>query len=123
MTGGYDDSLDLGHDTITPTEYQPTALPAPSRPEGVPVTIGRSSDASWMEQAACRGLPAGWWFPGPRETGDGGTPGRKICWEQCPVRLDCLWWAVDHREKHGVWGGLNYWDRRLVARNNERPAA
>lgn len=122
MTGGYDDSLDLGHDTITPSERTESPLPDPTRPEGVPVTLGRSSSAEWMERAACRGLPADWWFPGPRETGNGGTPGRKICWESCQVRLECLWWALDHSERHGVWGGLSYRDRRLVARN-ERPAA
>jgi hypothetical protein len=25
--------------------------------------------------------------------------------EACPVRLDCLGWAVEHKERDGIWSG------------------
>jgi len=37
-----------------------------------------------------------------------------IC-ETCPIRTDCLHWALEHREAWGVWGGLSYNELRIVA--------
>jgi hypothetical protein len=39
----------------------------------------------------------------------------------CPVRLECLWYAVkDHEinedEKHGIWGGLSHRERNALIR-------
>ena len=31
----------------------------------------------------------------------------KIC-EACPVRKECLRWALDTKQVGGIWGGLNY---------------
>jgi WhiB family redox-sensing transcriptional regulator len=31
----------------------------------------------------------------------------KIC-EACPVRKECLRWALDTKQVWGIWGGLNY---------------
>ena len=31
----------------------------------------------------------------------------KIC-EACPVRKECLRWALDNKQVWGIWGGLNY---------------
>lgn len=31
----------------------------------------------------------------------------KIC-EMCPVRKECLQWALDTKQVWGIWGGLNY---------------
>ena len=40
---------------------------------------------------------------------------------QCPVRPECLEYALEVRETHGIWGGLNEMERRalLRARNQE----
>ena len=35
--------------------------------------------------------------------------------ESCPIRQDCLRWALEHREAYGVWGGTDYNERRLLA--------
>jgi len=32
---------------------------------------------------------------------------KKIC-NQCPVRKDCLKWALDNKQLWGIWGGLDY---------------
>ena len=33
----------------------------------------------------------------------------------CPIKSDCLHWALEHREAWGVWGGLSYQELRIVA--------
>jgi WhiB family transcriptional regulator, redox-sensing transcriptional regulator len=38
---------------------------------------------------------------------------KAIC-ATCTVRRDCLDYAVQIREPHGIWGGLNETERRLV---------
>lgn len=32
----------------------------------------------------------------------------------CPVRVQCLAWAVDNNEPHGVWGGLSPAERETL---------
>jgi WhiB family redox-sensing transcriptional regulator len=38
---------------------------------------------------------------------------KRIC-ASCPVRRDCLDYAVRIREPHGIWGGLNEVERRQL---------
>jgi len=33
----------------------------------------------------------------------------------CPIKTDCLHWALEHQEAWGVWGGLSYPELRIVA--------
>lgn len=37
---------------------------------------------------------------------------KTIC-GQCPERLRCLQWALDHHERHGIWGGLTAAERGM----------
>jgi WhiB family redox-sensing transcriptional regulator len=69
-------------------------------------------DSSWMGEAACRGMDPDVFFP-PR----GGTvePARQVC-AGCPVSDDCLSFALEHREKHGIWGGLSENERKRLRR-------
>jgi len=39
---------------------------------------------------------------------------KNIC-VQCPIRFDCLMWALEHREAWGIWAGLDYHELRIVA--------
>ena len=32
----------------------------------------------------------------------------------CPVRKECLTFALRIREPHGIWGGLNEMERRAI---------
>lgn len=68
----------------------------------------------WWEQAACRGEPAHLFFP---DRGDAGNVrlARSICAE-CPVKLDCGSWAVEHNERFGMWGGTSPRERRVIRR-------
>lgn len=41
---------------------------------------------------------------------------RKVC-ARCPVRSECLDWALDNKEFEGVWGGTTGDERVLLARS------
>lgn len=86
-----------------------TYLPPPTQPVG---DIGVSTEAPthWQSRAACIGHDSDLWFP---ERGASIDEARDICWS-CPVRLDCLQYALDHREIHGVWGGLSQRQLRRI---------
>lgn len=74
----------------------------------------------WRERAACRGKPVDWWVPSHGPVGITlYTPdAARIC-AACPVRTECLDFAIEHQE-HGYWGGTSErervrirWERRL----------
>ncbi len=78
----------------------------------------------WQWQAACRGEEAGLFFaPNHYETKNQKDArehrAKSIC-AGCPVRIDCLEYAVRIREPHGIWGGLNELERRHLVRHRER---
>lgn len=93
------------------------AVPTPPRPIA-------PDPMAWQERAACLGHPTDWWY---LETANDGRPGGheaaaladarravEIC-DGCPVRDECLTYALGH-EKYGIWGGLNANERRRLKR-------
>ncbi|MEU9662708.1 WhiB family transcriptional regulator [Streptomyces chartreusis] len=38
----------------------------------------------------------------------------------CPVRTECLAYALDHRIEHGIWGGMTERERRSLLRRRPR---
>ena len=44
---------------------------------------------------------------------------KAIC-QGCPVRAECLAWALEANQDHGVWGGLSEEERRSLRRRNAR---
>jgi WhiB family redox-sensing transcriptional regulator len=74
----------------------------------------------WQWRAACGGQDANLFFPpGHLERADEKRErerkAKSIC-GICPVRIECLDYAVRIREPHGVWGGLNEIERRRLVR-------
>jgi len=68
---------------------------------------------SWMLGARCRDLPPVIFFP---SDGVGVEVARRYCAE-CPVRAECLEFALEHRIDHGVWGGSSERERRRIVRS------
>ena len=69
------------------------------------------------EDRACRGVPVDVFFPVGRSDSAGylAMESRAVSYcARCPVRADCLWWAVDHGIVDGVWGGLGETARRAL---------
>ncbi len=67
---------------------------------------------------ACRGLDAGVFYP---ETEEEAQVAKQVCLE-CGVRQTCLDFALQQREKVGVWGGATERERRRLLRQRRRTA-
>lgn len=74
--------------------------------------------AAWQEQGLCRTSDAADFFPplhfepkAEREARE--TKAKAVCAE-CPVRTECLEWALDAEEPFGIWGGQSELDRKHI---------
>lgn len=68
------------------------------------------SDRSWVWDGACVGEDPDLWFLSANA-----AIAKRIC-RGCPVRTDCLAYALAEGIDHGTWGGLTETEReQLVA--------
>ena len=77
----------------------------------------------WQMQAACRGADTSWFFAPNyferRDEKEGREAKAKRICVRCPVAEECLEYALRIREPHGIWGGLNEFERRRLLRERE----
>ena len=66
----------------------------------------------WMQHGACVGEDPDLFFP---SEGGPATKAKAIC-AVCPVRVECLTFAVSEPISFGIWGGLTPRERRRVRR-------
>ena len=67
----------------------------------------------WMERASCHAYPVELFFP---EAGDSKQiikEAKKVC-ADCPVRKDCLNYALGFENLPGIWGGKTQRERRKL---------
>ena len=76
----------------------------------VPITDERP----WVVFSACRDADPDFFFPATREEEEHALA---IC-ATCPVRLDCLEYALEARERFGIWGGLTEKQRKRLLRRS-----
>jgi WhiB family transcriptional regulator, redox-sensing transcriptional regulator len=69
-------------------------------------------EISWMAGARCRGTNPDRYFP---SDGVGVEAVQRICVD-CPVRVECLEYALRHGIDQGVWGGASERQRRRIRR-------
>ena len=67
---------------------------------------------AWTERAACRGTDTEIFYP---VTPDEEAEALSIC-ATCPVRAQCLDYAIRNRETYGIWGGTTPDQRRRIRR-------
>lgn len=72
----------------------------------------------WRQRAACRGVDPDIFYP---VTDEDAEDAKAIC-RACPVRQACLEWALERREREGVWGGATERERRRILRRRRRSA-
>lgn len=69
---------------------------------------------TWMVRAHCQHYDDDLFFPA---RGESCEAAKEIC-RGCPVQRECLDWAVENREYHGVWGGTSPRERRALWQDN-----
>lgn len=75
----------------------------------------------WRHRAACRGQDDDLFFPvGEGRLASAQTEEAKDICGTCPVRSDCLQFALDLDITDGVWGGLSERQRRALKRRRSR---
>ncbi|WP_280521659.1 WhiB family transcriptional regulator [Rhodococcus sp. B50] len=83
------------------------ATPSGNRPD--------SALQQWQTRADCRFIDPSIFFPsddesrGMRQRRE--RTAKQIC-TSCPVRIPCRDYALETRERHGIWGGTSEADRR-----------
>lgn len=75
----------------------------------------------WRHKAACREEDPELFFP-VGTTGPAllqAAEAKKVC-RRCPVREQCLEWALKTGQDAGVWGGMSEDERRGLKRDRDR---
>ncbi len=70
----------------------------------------------WLEVAACRGVDPVLFFP---ERGEDWKPAKEVC-QSCPVKVECLEFALTENIKFGIWGGKSERERRRIRRKRSQ---
>ncbi|MGH9212845.1 MAG: WhiB family transcriptional regulator [Acidimicrobiales bacterium] len=118
------DQLVEAHMQAIPDRPPPTGSPTPpTSPPPLPTTpaaaqppaephrsAAGSMNTEWMARGNCADESPAVLFP---SDGVGVEIARRIC-AGCPVREQCLEYALANRIDHGVWGGLSERERRRV---------
>ena len=85
------------------------------------VHMDKSRDNDWQERGACIGEDPELFFP----VGNTGpavlqiAEAKAVC-RTCPVMAECLRYALEYGEDHGVWGGHSEDERKAIKRRNSR---
>lgn len=81
-------------------------------------SIKYNNNLSWKEKAKCLGIDPDLFFP---DRGISSSQAKEIC-ASCEVSRECLDYALDNKERYGIWGGLNEKDRRVHLRERKKRA-
>ena len=91
-------------------------------------TASTAASMDWRHRSVCREEDPELFFP----IGNTGPAllqieeAKAVC-RRCPVKEQCLIWALETGQDHGVWGGMSEDERRSMrrraARNRARTAA
>jgi WhiB family redox-sensing transcriptional regulator len=95
--------------SYAPYGYEP---PVPA-----PVADYAPGDESWRQDALCAETDPEAFFP---EKGGSTREAKRVC-VGCPVRMQCLEYALDNDERFGIWGGLSERERRRVKLSRREP--
>lgn len=97
-----------------PRVAEPTGRAGAHRPHAEVELLG---DMGWQARGECRNHEPELWFS---LSAEGVAEAKAVC-RDCPVRAECLDWAVANRPAGGIWGGEEFsdsgrvWNRRRSA--------
>lgn len=81
--------------------------------------LGLGVPEEWVQFGLCAQTDPGAFFP---EKGESTGLAKRVC-AGCPVRSECLEYALVRRERFGVWGGLSERERRPLVLAARRAGA
>lgn len=116
MTEHFDDEFNGG-------DAEPHSRPSNRADAYIGGTSMVRTSTDWMADAACAGLGDATedaWFPPVGNAQAKGKMAKRIC-GQCPVRRECLAYALHHGLEHGIWGGLTPNERKELRRQSQEP--
>jgi WhiB family transcriptional regulator, redox-sensing transcriptional regulator len=107
--------------TAENTEYmrrwrQRKGLSGPSERDLGTLVLAYRDRPAWWSHAACRGCDPALFFP---ERGEQVAAAKRVCLT-CPVRPECLDYALEKGEKFGIWGGKSEQERRRMRRARKK---
>lgn len=98
-------------------EYEPYAdayYEQPAQPQDVDIFAVEGWDATeggtWRQAALCAETDPEAFFP---DKGGSTREAKQVC-RGCPVRGECLEYALENEERFGIWGGLSERERRRL---------
>jgi len=95
-----------------PVEMKDRAL-MPDEPANLNERRLAEHTPEWMLRGTCRGMDQTLWFPGRGQQQEA-KQGKKICWEECLTRSECLEFAIETIQDNGIWGGMSFKERQAV---------
>ena len=93
----------------------------PERTSSLARLFATEPENDWRPLAACKGIDPELFFssdelPNKNERIEREAAAKAVC-ARCPVRAECLTYAIAAGERYGIWGGLNPQERRAYARS------
>lgn len=67
-------------------------------------------DLGWRDDALCAEVGIDLFFP---EKGEPTKDAKAVC-QLCPVRSECLQYALQNDERFGIWGGMSEQERHQI---------
>lgn len=80
--------------------------------------FGDVKGGDWRERAVCAQADPDEWF---QEKGGSTKVAKSVC-ARCPVKAECLEYALARDERFGVWGGLSERERRPLVQARKAAA-
>ncbi len=79
---------------------------------------------AWQARGACQAVEPDLFFPLSEASASAAeiASAKAVC-ASCPVRPECLRFAMTTRQPHGIWGGLTEHERARLRRSGGPPAA
>jgi WhiB family redox-sensing transcriptional regulator len=74
----------------------------------------------WLDALCAQADPEAW-HPELAGSADTTRHAKRIC-AQCPIQAECLTWALDTGQPHGIWGGTTPAERRTMRRERAHHA-
>jgi WhiB family redox-sensing transcriptional regulator len=84
----------------------------PDSPDTPMLILAPTWPRRWQDAALCAQVGDDIFFP---EKGGSTRDPKRVC-RACPVRAECLEYALEHDERFGIWGGMSERERRRLKR-------